>query len=161
MPRGKKNTKSKLNLKSLRHRSPPERIAEFLTNRFGSLLFLVLNGLFFAAWIIINIKLIDQIPAFDPYPFNLLTMFVSLEAIFLSVIVLISQNKSSNIDDIREEIDFRVNVQAEREITKILLMLETIQRKLKIKNGRDAKLKAMEKGLNIERIAQEVIDDRL
>ncbi|MEK9130565.1 MAG: DUF1003 domain-containing protein [Patescibacteria group bacterium] len=148
-------------MKSLRHRSQAERIAEFLTNHFGNLWFLLGNVLLFALWIVINLGKLEGVPVFDPYPFNLLTMVVSLEAIFLSVIVLISQNKASNIDEIREEINFRVNVQAEKEITKMLQMLETIERKLKINNGRDRKLKVMEKELNIERIAQEVIRERL
>ena len=103
---------------------------------------------------------VPSIPPFDPFPFNFLTMVVSLEAIFLSVVVLISQNKSSIIDDIREEIDFRVNVEAEKEITKVLHMLDGIQHHLKIKNGRDKELRDMKRALNIERIAEQVLKER-
>ena len=159
MPGGKK-AKKKTSWMRLRRRRPSERVADFLTSRFGSLWFLIVNGLVFVGWIVINVGYVKHISPFDPFPFNLLTMVVSLEAIVLSVVVLISQNKSSTIEDIREEIDFRVNVEAEKEITKILHMLETIQRKLKIKNGHDAELKAMKMRLNIERIAEEVIEER-
>lgn len=152
--------KTKINFKSWRERSAPERLADFLTECFGTLGFLLCNGIIFTAWIVINLGMIEGLPVFDPFPFNLLTMVVSLEAIFLAVIVLISQNKAAHIDDIREEIDFRVNVQAEQEITKVLQLLGRIERKLKMKSGRDAELKAMQVDSKIERIVQEVMGER-
>jgi uncharacterized membrane protein len=88
-----------------------DAIAEFS----GSLPFLGLHALWFLAWIGMNT--IPGLPAFDPFPFGLLTMCVSLEAIFLSVIVLLSQNRQSAKDRIRADVDYEVNLKAELEVS--------------------------------------------
>src|SRR3989338_8839369 len=78
--------------KSDAKRTTVEKIADNMTSSFGTMTFLVLNVLLFAIWIFINTSQVGGISSFDPFPFNLLTMIVSLEAIILSVFVLISQN---------------------------------------------------------------------
>ena len=79
---------------------------------------------------------IPGIPVFDPYPFSMLTTAVSLEAIVLTLIVLISQNRQSLISSIREEIDMQIDLISEREITKILKLLNELlkERGIKIKD---------------------------
>lgn len=81
----------------------------------GSLQFLMLNALVFIVWIGIN-TLPLGVEQFDPFPFGLLTMIVSLEAIFLSCFVLISQNRQSEKDHLRSDIEYAVNIKAELEI---------------------------------------------
>lgn len=81
----------------------------------GSMGFLALNALWFAAWIAVN-TLPLGLPAFDPYPFGLLTMILSIEAIFLSCFVLISQNRQAQKDRVRSDIEYEVNIKAELEI---------------------------------------------
>src|SRR5205823_11581129 len=81
----------------------------------GSMQFLMLNGLWFITWIAIN-TLPLGISQFDPFPFGLLTMIVSLEAIFLSCFVLISQNRQSEKDHLRSDIEYDVNIKAELEV---------------------------------------------
>ena len=98
--------KKKINLR----RKPAEKIADFMTNAFGTVLFLVINAAWFILWIGVNVGLIPGLPVFDPFPFGLLTMIVSLEAIFLSVIVLISQNRQAQIAELREEIELIKNL---------------------------------------------------
>src|SRR4051812_26070860 len=71
-------------------RTLSDKFADKLTSKFGTVLFLCLNALWFFIWIVINTNLIPGVKAFDPFPFGLLTMVVSLEAIFLAIIVLIS-----------------------------------------------------------------------
>lgn len=93
-----------------------QRIADWIAWFSGSMLFLILNGGWFIIWISVN-TLPLGIPAFDPYPFGLLTMIVSLEAIFLSCFVLISQNRQSEKDHVRSDIEYDVNIKAELEIT--------------------------------------------
>lgn len=117
-----------------RHKRLSDRWPDFLTTRFGTIWFFNVNALFFVGWIVVNLGLIPGIPPFDAYPFGMLTMVVSLEAIFLSIIVLISQNRAARIADLREEVDFQVNVQAEREITEIIRMLDGIQHNLGIEH---------------------------
>jgi CRP/FNR family cyclic AMP-dependent transcriptional regulator len=92
-----------------------ERITDAIAEFSGSLPFLALHAIWFLVWIIINT--IPSPLAFDPFPFGLLTMCVSLEAIFLSVIVLLSQNRQSAKDRIRADVDYEVNLKAELEVS--------------------------------------------
>src|SRR4051812_29301837 len=112
--------------KSLRSRSFLTQIADDLTSICGSTPFLIFHVIFFAGWVAINLGYIKQVRPFDPYPFGFLTMVVSLEAIFLSIFVLVSQNRSSYISTIRDEVHLGVNLIAEEEITKILEVLVDI-----------------------------------
>lgn len=131
--------------KSLRSRSPFMRIADDLVNYCGTVQFLVLNALLFYVWIVINLDLIPGIPAFDPYPFGFLTMFVSLEAIFLSIFVLISQNRSAYISTIRDEVHMQINLRAEEEVTKILEVLADVRKKVGITKHDEELEKMLEK----------------
>jgi len=92
-----------------------QRIADWIAWFSGSMAFLMINGGWFIVWIIINTFAVG-IAAFDPYPFGLLTMIVSLEAIFLSCFVLISQNRQAEKDRVRSDIEYEVNIKAELEI---------------------------------------------
>ena len=93
-----------------------QRIAWIITEASGSFSFLVVNVLLFALWIVLNINLIPSVPAFDPFPFGFLTMAVSLEAIVLSICVLLAQNLQTARERVRSEIEYEVNLQAELEI---------------------------------------------
>src|SRR6266853_154246 len=97
------------------HSTPLQRIADWIAWFSGSMPFLMINGGWFIIWIIIN-TLPLGVPAFDPYPFGLLTMIVSLEAIFLSCFVLISQNRQAEKDHVRSDIEYEVNIKAELEV---------------------------------------------
>jgi uncharacterized membrane protein len=92
-----------------------ERVTDAIAAFSGSIPFLALHVIWFALWIGFNT--IPGLPAFDPFPFGLLTMCVSLEAIFLSVIVLLSQNRQSAKDRIRADVDYEVNLKAELEVS--------------------------------------------
>ncbi len=94
-----------------------EKIANFISEFSGSMSFLVLNTLFFLIWILWNSDVVPGLVAFDPYPFGFLTMSVSLEAIFLSIFVLMSQNLQSTKDRIRGNIEYEVNLKAELEVS--------------------------------------------
>lgn len=139
-----------------RRRTASERIADFLTDSFGTIAFLALNTFLFFLWIFLNSNVISDFTPFDPYPYGMLTMVVSLEAIFLSVIVLISQNRAAKMADLREEIDFQVNVTAEQEITQILKMIERIEKKLLVKELNGSDLSRMKKVLNLEDLEKSV-----
>jgi CRP/FNR family cyclic AMP-dependent transcriptional regulator len=97
------------------HSTPLLRIADWIAWFSGSMAFLILNGGWFVIWIAIN-TLPLGLPHFDPFPFGLLTMIVSLEAIFLSCFVLISQNRQAQKDKVRADIEYEVNIKAELEI---------------------------------------------
>jgi len=92
-----------------------QRIADWISWFSGSMWFLLINAVWFVVWIAVN-TLPLGVPAFDPYPFGLLTMIVSLEAIFLSCFVLISQNRQAEKDRVRSNIEYEVNIKAELEV---------------------------------------------
>lgn len=95
------------------------RVADWISEFSGSLPFLFLHLVIFAVWIGLNVGplLATSIGGFDPFPFGLLTMAVSLEAIILSVFVLLSQNRQVARDRVRNDIEYNVNLRAELEIT--------------------------------------------
>jgi len=98
--------------------TPLVRLADWIAWFSGSMPFLAINTAWFGIWIIINSFNVG-VRQFDPYPFGLLTMIVSLEAIFLSIFVLISQNRQAEKDRVRSNIDYEVNVKAEMEIAQL------------------------------------------
>ena len=95
--------------------TPVERLTDWIAAFAGSIYFLALHVVWFALWIGLNMAF--ESDPFDPFPFGLLTMVVSLEAIFLSVIVLLSQNRQAAKDRIRSDIEYDVNLKAELEVT--------------------------------------------
>jgi CRP/FNR family transcriptional regulator, cyclic AMP receptor protein len=107
-----------------------ERLSDFLTSIAGSIRFVYFNFLWFASWIILNTRIIPGLEPFDPFPFGLLTMIVSLEAIFLSLFVLISQNRQAARDKVRNDIEYDVNIKAELEIKDLHDKLDDLQEML-------------------------------
>ena len=93
-----------------------EKIADWIAEFAGSIPFLLIHAFVFAFWLIVNWIHIPGIPQFDPYPFGFLTLAVSLEAIFLSVFVLLSQNRQVEKDRVHADIEYDVNLKAELEI---------------------------------------------
>jgi len=90
-----------------------DRTADKVTRFAGSLNFVYLHSVWFGIWIALNVGILGSTIAFDKYPFGLLTMIVSLEAIFLSTFVMVSQNRQSARSDIRAQLDFETNLRAE------------------------------------------------
>jgi CRP/FNR family transcriptional regulator, cyclic AMP receptor protein len=97
------------------HLTPLQKVADWIAWFSGSMPFLFLNVGWFIIWIALNTVPLGYEP-FDPYPFGFLTMIVSLEAIFLSCFVLISQNRQAEKDRVRSDIEYEVNIKAELEV---------------------------------------------
>ncbi len=149
-----------LKAKADAQRTLSDRLADRITRMMGSMPFLLTNLVWFAVWIIINLGLIPGVEPFDPFPFGLLTMIVSLEAIFLAIAVLISQNRAAKIDDLREEIDLQINVLAERELTKVIEMMIRLLKEQGVDVSQDSELKAMLKQTSIEELEQ-IIEEQI
>ena len=107
-----------VNEETVDKRTLVQKTADWIAEFSGSIAFLVIHIVLFAAWILINTKA-PEAWRFDPYPFNFLTMCVSLEAIFLSVFVLLSQNRQAVKDRVRADIEYDVNLRAELEIAQL------------------------------------------
>jgi uncharacterized membrane protein len=106
-----------------------DKIADGLTRFAGSMTFVYVHTLWFGVWIIVNLGALGLALAFDKYPFGLLTLIVSLEAIFLSTFVMISQNRQAKAAEVRSELDYQTNVKAEKEIELIMTALDRIASK--------------------------------
>jgi uncharacterized membrane protein len=141
-----------LKAKADAERTFTERVADFITALSGSFTFLALNAAFFAAWILINTGILPIVKEFDPFPFSLLTTIVSLEAIILAIIVLVSQNRAGKIDDLREEVHLQINLIAEREITKLIQLHVKLLEKSGVDVSSDEELKQMLKPVMAEQL---------
>ena len=90
-----------------------DRVADAITTFAGSLNFVYIHSVWFGVWILLNVGLLGAALEFDKFPFGLLTMIVSLEAIFLSTFVMVSQNRQAARADVRSELDFETNLREE------------------------------------------------
>lgn len=122
-----------------------QKSADWIAEFSGSIPFLLLHAGLFAVWIGINLGWLPFITAFDPYPFGLLTMAVSLEAIFLSVFVLLSQNRQAAKDRVRSDIEYEVNLKAELEIAHLHEKMDRLNEELLSRLEKVAKLFPPEK----------------
>ncbi len=132
-----------------------DHVADVMTLFSGSMLFVYLHALWFAIWIIVN-EGPFPITKFDPFPFGFLTMIVSLEAIFLSTFVLISQNRQGMRADRRSKVDLQINMISEQEVTKIMQMVSDIYEHLGLDDGHDSDLHEMLQPTHVGKLADAV-----
>jgi CRP/FNR family transcriptional regulator, cyclic AMP receptor protein len=104
-----------------------ERLSDLLTSIAGDIRFVYFSVIWFFTWIVLNTHVIPGVEPFDPYPFGFLTMVVSLEAIFLSLFVLISQNRSAIREKVRNDIEYDVNIRAGEEIRELMNRMDKFQ----------------------------------
>lgn len=154
----KKNTKKELRSALDFTKTPVDKIAVFIISVFGSVTFLLFCMLLFAVWICWNLGFFGFKP-FDPFPFPILEMSVSIFAIVLSVSVLINQNRQGRMDKIRQQVEFEVNVRAEAEITKVLNMLHAIEKKLGIDTRGDTQLEEMKEIIDVKEIHKNIDEE--
>jgi uncharacterized membrane protein len=135
--------------------TPMQVLAHRLTDIASGTSFFVFHVIAFAVWIIWNLG-IAGLPQFDPFPYGLLTMIVSLEAIFLSIFVLMTQGRESTIAELREELALQVNLRMEEEVTKTLHLVAGLYSRLGKTLAEDPELTEMLQPLDATRIEREV-----
>jgi uncharacterized membrane protein len=135
-------------------RTGSDRVAGAIARFCGSMSFVVLHVFIFAAWILLNT--IPGVGHFDPYPFTFLTLVVSLEAIFLSTFILISQNYEMRVSERRNQLDLQINLLAEQENTKALQILERIAKKVGANVGDDPQVRALEEATRPESLVEQI-----
>jgi len=106
-----------------------DRISDGITTLAGNMNFVYFHAIWFGAWIAAGLGLFGSDYTFDKYPFGLLTMIVSLEAIFLSTFVMISQNRAAQKSEIRSQLDYETDIQSQREIAIIMKTLARVAEK--------------------------------
>jgi uncharacterized membrane protein len=136
------------------HRTFADRVAGFVARFCGSLTFVWCHIAIFGSWIAWNA--IPGLSHFDPYPFTFLTLCVSLEAIFLSSFILISQNHEMRITERRNRLDLQIDLLSEQENTKMLQLLERIALKIGAVTREDPELKVLEQATQPEQLAREI-----
>lgn len=132
-------------------------MADTLTGIASSTGFFVFHVIAFASWLIWNSTLLPT-PKFDPFPYGLLTMIVSLEAIFLSLFVLMSQGRESRIGELREELTLQVNLRVEEEVTKTLHLVAGLYTRMGHTLGNDPELREMLQPLDPKKLENEVTE---
>jgi uncharacterized membrane protein len=144
-----------LRLKAARAHSVQDRLADAITLFSGRMIFVYLHIVWFSAWILLNTGRVG-VRVFDPFPYGLLTMVVSLEAIFLSTFVLISQNRLSEEAEHRADLDLHIGLLTEHELTRVLQMLDAIQHKMGIEPDKDSDLTDLEMETRPEDVLAEI-----
>ena len=147
-------TVTKLEEAAKEQRTPTDRLAERIANFCGSMTFVWVNAGWFSAWILMNV--IPGIPHVDPFPFTFLTLCVSLEAIFLSTFILISQNLDKRISERRSHLDLQLNLLSEQENTKMIVMLHAIAAKVGADLSQDPHLQALSEETQPERLIEQI-----
>jgi uncharacterized membrane protein len=149
------------NIEALRERrkqekrdaSSEEKLADAITAFTGSMRFVYLHLMVYGVWIVWN--LIPGIPHFDP-TFVVLAMAASVEAIFLSTFVLISQNRAQAATDKRDDLDLHINLLAEHELTRLTEMVSAIAQKLEIRTGAEQEVAEIRKDVAPEVVLKEI-----
>jgi len=120
-------TLERLREEQARSRSLQSVLADAITSFSGRMVFIYLHALWFGGWIVVNQGLVPGVRPFDRFPYGLLTMIVSLEAIFLSTFVLISQNRLGEASERRADLHLQIGLLTEHELTRVLQMLDAIR----------------------------------
>jgi uncharacterized membrane protein len=138
-------------------RSPIDRVADLIGNFSGSMAFVTLHVTWFTIWFLWNTGVIPGVHRFDPYPFILLAMIVSVEGVLLSTFVLMKQNRMQRQSDTRDHLNLQIDLLAEKEVTKSLQLLRAICRKLEITEADlDAELAEMASATSVDTLAGDV-----
>ena len=136
------------------NQSTADRVAGLITRFCGSVTFVWVHVAWFAFWITANSGLFGK--PIDPFPFNFLTLVVSLEAIFLSTFILISENRQGHLDERRSHLDLQINLLAEQENTKMLELLQAIAEKVGVPAGNDPGLAVLEQKTRPEKLLEQI-----
>ena len=135
-------------------RTASDRVAEAIANFCGSMTFVWVHVLWFGIWILLNV--IPGLPHIDPFPFTFLTLVVSLEAIFLSTFILISQNHDTKVSERRNHLDLQINLLSEQENTQMLMMLRAIAEKVGANLSRDDQVQAMSEETKPQELVEQI-----
>jgi uncharacterized membrane protein len=136
-------------------RNNQERIADAITRFTGSMRFVYIHLTLFGAWIVVNLGWIPGVPQFDP-SFVVLAMVASVEAIFLSTFVLISQNRMASLADRRADLDLQISLLAEHEITRLITLVTAIAERLQLDAAHNPELAELSQDVAPEKVMEKM-----
>jgi uncharacterized membrane protein len=134
-----------------------ERLAEKITAFSGSMSFVYVHLVLVGGWAAVNLSLVPGVSAFDP-TFVILATVASVEAIFLSTFVLISQNRASRMAERQAQLDLQTSLLAEHEVTRLLILTREIARKLGVEAADEEDLTELERDVSPEKVLEEIED---
>jgi len=135
-------------------RTTSDRVARMIARFCGSMTFVWVHVIGFGGWIALN--LLPGVKHVDPFPFTFLTFLVSLEAIFLSTFILISQNQDTRISERRNHLDLQINLLSEQENTKMLMMLQAIAEKVGAEIEHDEDMTVLAQETELEKVVAQI-----
>jgi uncharacterized membrane protein len=135
-------------------RTTSDRVARMVARFCGSITFVWVHVIGFTSWIVLN--LVPGVKHVDPFPFTFLTFIVSLEAIFLSTFILISQNHDTRISERRNHLDLQINLLSEQENTKMLMMLQAIAEKVGAEIEPDEDMTVLAQETELEKVVAQI-----
>ena len=131
------------------------RVADAITHFTGSMRFVYLHLALFGLWVIFNLGLLPSVPQFDP-SFVILAMVASVEAIFLSTFILISQNRMAAAADKRADLDLQINLLSEHEVTKLIALVSSIADRMGVKTEVDPEVDELKQDVAPEAVLDEI-----
>lgn len=139
-----------------RRETRSQRVAGAITAFAGSMAFVYVHAVIYGGWLIINGKLVPGVTPWDPFPFVMLAMIASVEAIFLSTFILITQNRMQQSADRRAELDLQISLLTEHELTQAIHMIDEIAKRLQTPRPPEEEVQAIRKDVLPERVAEEI-----
>jgi uncharacterized membrane protein len=149
-------TVARLEQDFLEQRTTTDRVGDAITGFAGTMKFVILHIVVLTGWFVVNSGVVPFIRPFDPYPYILMTMMVSLEGVLLATFILIKQNRMSRRADQRDHLNLQIDLLAEKEITKILQMQRQLCQHFGLLDGNDPEGAAMSQHTAVEELAREL-----
>jgi uncharacterized membrane protein len=138
-------------------RAVSDRFSDVVSSFAGSIWSVLFHAAYFGGWLLLNSGFVNIVPHWDPYPFVMLAMLASVEAIFLSTFVLISQNRMQRLADQRAEMDLQISLLTEQELSRAIVILDGIAERVgSTKRPPHSELEDAERDLNPEKIAEQI-----
>jgi uncharacterized membrane protein len=147
---------ARLEKELLEERTALERIGDAIGSFVGTMTFVTLHAVGFLLWILFNLRWIPALPAFDPFPFMLLSLVVSVEGVLLTTFVLMKQNRMSKRAEQRNRLNLQIDLLAEREATTMLQMLTRVCERLGIQEGHEPKVQQLSEETSVDLLAREL-----
>jgi uncharacterized membrane protein len=157
----KKNVRTMLHLRNQveSKKGLQQKFSSSIPKYAGRLSFVYCQATFMTLWVFINLSFVPYFPHFDPFPFSLLGLITTTEAIFLAIFILINQNRMSEVAKRREELDIQVALLTEHEVTRLIQLVDTIAIHLKI-SSKEPEIQDLKKEIQPDKVL-EVIESEI
>ena len=138
------------------NKSRGERFADKLTQKVGTISFALIQIGFILGWLLLNLNFVPTISPWDPFPFLELSTIGALEALLLSIFILISQNRAAELAERRADLDLQISLLAEHEITRLIILVDDISRHLNVRSSAQKNIDELKRDVSSEKVIHEI-----